>query len=135
MAEGSRLCRVLPTPIGVFQLEEEPMQKHLLLRLLAVLLGFTLVASACGDDDSDSGEAADSSSDSSDDSADDSEDVVEATQDGSVLAAVIARGELNCGVSGAGVGFSVTQPDGSQVGFDADYCRAPLPPSSATRTP
>ena len=100
------------------------MQKHLLLRLLAVLLGFTLVASACGDDDSDSGEAADSSSDSSDDSADDSEDVVEATQDGSVLAAVIARGELNCGVSGAGVGFSVTQPDGSQVGFDADYCRA-----------
>lgn len=100
------------------------MQKHLLLRLLAVLLGFTLVASACGDDDSDSGEAADSSSDSSDDSADDSEDVVEATQDGSVLAAVVARGELNCGVSGAGVGFSVTQPDGSQVGFDADYCRA-----------
>lgn len=96
------------------------MQKHLLLRLLAVLLGFTLVATACGDDDSDSGEAADSSSDSSDDS----EDVVEATQDGSVLAAVIARGELNCGVSGAGVGFSVTQPDGSQVGFDADYCRA-----------
>ena len=96
------------------------MQKHLLLRLLAVLLGFTLVASACGDDDSDSGEAADSSSDSSDDS----EDVVEATQDGSVLAAVVARGELNCGVSGAGVGFSVTQPDGSQVGFDADYCRA-----------
>jgi len=104
------------------------MQKHLLLRLLAVLLGFTLVASACGDDDSDSGEAADSSSDSSDDSSDDSsadsEDVVEATQDGSVLAAVIARGELNCGVSGAGVGFSITQPDGSQVGFDADYCRA-----------
>ena len=100
------------------------MQKHLLLRLLAVLLGFTLVASACGDDDSDSGEAADSSSDSSDDSADDSEDAVEATQDGSVLAAVVARGELNCGVSGAGVGFSVTQPDGSQVGFDADYCRA-----------
>jgi general L-amino acid transport system substrate-binding protein len=96
------------------------MQKHLLLRLLAVLLGFTLVASACGDDDSDSGEAADSSSDS----ADDSEDVVEATQDGSVLAAVVARGELNCGVSGAGVGFSITQPDGSQVGFDADYCRA-----------
>ena len=100
------------------------MQKHLLLRLLAVLLGFTLVASACGDDDSDSGEAADSSSDSSDDSSGDSEDVVEATQDGSVLAAVVARGELNCGVSGAGVGFSVTQPDGSQVGFDADYCRA-----------
>lgn len=96
------------------------MQKHLLLRLLAVVLGLTLVATACGDDDSDSGEAADSSSDSSDDS----EDVVEATQDGSVLAAVIARGELNCGVSGAGVGFSVTQPDGSQVGFDADYCRA-----------
>ena len=120
------------------------MRKHYLLRLLAVLLGFSLLAAACGDDDGDDEPAGgDDSSDTSDDSDDaddsddgddaddaddsddgDSEDVVEATQDGSVLAAVQARGELNCGVSGAGVGFSVTQPDGSQVGFDADYCRA-----------
>ena len=108
------------------------MQKHLLLRLLAVLLGFTLVASACGDDDSDSGEAADSSSDSSDDSADDSsddssdvsEDVVEVTQDGDLLAAIQARGELNCGVSTVSIGFAVQDSDGIYQGFDADFCRA-----------
>ncbi len=92
------------------------MQKHLLLRLLAVLLGFTLVASACGDDDSDSGEAADSS--------DDSEDVVEATQDGDLLAAIQARGELNCGVSTVSIGFAVQDSDGIYQGFDADFCRA-----------
>ena len=104
------------------------MQKHLLLRLLAVLLGFTLVASACGDDDSDSGEAADSSSgsadDSSDDSSDDSEDVVAATQDGDLLAAIQARGELNCGVSTVSIGFAVQDSDGIYQGFDADFCRA-----------
>jgi general L-amino acid transport system substrate-binding protein len=106
------------------------MQKHLLLRLVAVLLGFTLVASACGDDDSDSGEAADSSSDSgeaadsSDDSSDDSEDVVEATQDGDLLAAIQARGELNCGVSTVSIGFAVQDSDGIYQGFDADFCRA-----------
>ncbi len=119
------------------------MRKHHLLRLLAVLLGFSLVVAACGSDDDeetggeDAGETTDDSSDDSDDAGDDSddsgddagddadsEDVVEATQDGGVLAAVQARGELNCGVSGAAIGFSVTQPDGSQVGFDADYCRA-----------
>jgi general L-amino acid transport system substrate-binding protein len=59
-----------------------------------------------------------------DEEAMDDEDDVELTQGGSVLDAIKERGELNCGVSGAGIGFSVTQPDGSQVGFDADYCRA-----------
>jgi general L-amino acid transport system substrate-binding protein len=99
------------------------MRKHYLLRLLAVLLGFTLIASACGDDEGSDEGAAEQSDDSSSDSGD-SEDVVEATQDGSLLATIQARGELNCGVSGAAVAFSETQSDGSQVGFDADYCRA-----------
>ena len=40
------------------------------------------------------------------------------------LAAVQARGVLRCGVSGSLVGFSETQPDGNQLGFDADFCRA-----------
>ncbi|MEE2769382.1 MAG: amino acid ABC transporter substrate-binding protein, partial [Actinomycetota bacterium] len=44
--------------------------------------------------------------------------------DGSLLDTVIARGTLNCGVSGSAVAFSDTQPDGSITGFDADYCRA-----------
>ncbi|MYA86337.1 MAG: amino acid ABC transporter substrate-binding protein [Acidimicrobiaceae bacterium] len=52
------------------------------------------------------------------------EDVVDDTQDGDLLDTVLARGELNCGVSGSAVAFSETQPDGSQTGFDADYCRA-----------
>lgn len=47
------------------------------------------------------------------------------TPDGqSTLELIRERGKLNCGVAGAAVAFSVTQPDGSQVGFDADYCRA-----------
>ncbi len=43
---------------------------------------------------------------------------------GGTLAAVISRGTLNCGVGGAAVGFSETQPDGSMTGIDADTCRA-----------
>ena len=51
------------------------MRKDYLLRLLAVLLGVTLIAAACGDDDGDAGDDA-----AADDSADDSEDTVDATQ-------------------------------------------------------
>ena len=49
---------------------------------------------------------------------------VQATQDNNLLDVVVARGVLNCGVYGAAVAFSETQPDGSTTGFDADYCRA-----------
>lgn len=116
------------------------MRKRYLLRLLAVVLGFTLVAASCGGDDDDEAGGADSgdtaetgdagddgdSGDEGDagDSGDDSSDVVTATQEGGLLDAIKGRGELNCGVSGAAVAFSETQPDGSQVGFDADMCRA-----------
>ncbi len=49
---------------------------------------------------------------------------VQAAQDVDLLATVQSRGVLNCGVYGAAVAFSETQPDGSTTGFDADYCRA-----------
>ncbi|MDE0676892.1 MAG: amino acid ABC transporter substrate-binding protein [Acidimicrobiaceae bacterium] len=49
---------------------------------------------------------------------------VQAVQDIDLLATVQSRGVLNCGVYGAAVAFSETQPDGSTTGFDADYCRA-----------
>ena len=49
--------------------------------------------------------------------------VVEAVESGGLLEAVQDRGVLNCGVSGVAVAFSETRPDGSQKGFDADYCR------------
>ncbi|MGA0417724.1 MAG: amino acid ABC transporter substrate-binding protein, partial [Ilumatobacteraceae bacterium] len=56
--------------------------------------------------------------------ADEPADEVEATQGGGILDAVLARGVLNCGVSGAAVAFSYTDADGSMNGIDADYCRA-----------
>ncbi len=43
---------------------------------------------------------------------------------GSLLDTVKDRGKLVCGVYGAAVAFSETQADGSQKGFDVDYCRA-----------
>ena len=108
------------------------MRKHHLLRLLAVLLGFSLVVAACGSDDEgestggdDSGETTDDGGDAGDSgSGSDSEDVVEATQDGDLLAAIQARGELNCGVSTVSIGFAVQDSDGIYQGFDADFCRA-----------
>ena len=53
-----------------------------------------------------------------------SQDSVQGTQGGDLLATVQQRGTLNCGVSGAAVAFSETQPDGRVTGFDVDYCRA-----------
>ena len=96
------------------------MRKDFLLRLLAVILGFTLVAAACSDDDGDGGDAA------ADDAADDSsDDTVEATQgDSDLLVEIQDRGELNCGVSTVSIGFAVQDSDGIYQGFDADFCRA-----------
>jgi general L-amino acid transport system substrate-binding protein len=105
--------------------------KALLWRALAVLFAVTLIAASCGDDDDDVEVTAPSETAAPD--TDDAEpadttttvaDVVDDTQDGDLLDTVLARGELNCGVSGSAVAFSETQPDGSQTGFDADYCRA-----------
>ena len=100
-------------------------------RVLAVLCAVTLVAAACGDDD----DGADSVAAPTDTAAPETTaapaettttaaDAIDDTQDGDLLDTVLARGELNCGVSGSAVAFSETQPDGSQTGFDADYCRA-----------
>ena len=96
------------------------MRKHWTLRRLAVLLGFTLLAAACGDDDA----ADDADEPDAADDADEPEDAVDVTQAGSLLDTVQARGTLLCGVSGSGTGFSVPDPDGRMIGFDADMCRA-----------
>ena len=86
--------------------------KSKLIKLLAVLFAFTLVAAACGDDD-----GGDSSASSSD-------EVTLTAEGGSLLETVQERGTLNCGVSGAAVAFSTLDPAGNMVGFDADFCRA-----------
>ncbi|HEX9854181.1 MAG TPA: amino acid ABC transporter substrate-binding protein [Acidimicrobiia bacterium] len=90
-------------------------------RLLALVAVLTLVVAACG------GSAEDEETTTTVADGETTTTVADgdAGQTGEgTLAAVIARGELNCGVSGAAVAFSETQPDGSATGFDADYCRA-----------
>ena len=103
--------------------------KHLVWRALAVLFAVTLLAASCGEDDDGTTAApedttAPETTAAPDETPTTSADTIDDTQDGDLLDTVIGRGELNCGVSGSAVAFSETQPDGSQTGFDADYCRA-----------
>lgn len=96
-------------------------------RLLALVLAVMFVAAACSSDSTDENSDGDTNTtegDSGGDTTAPDDETVELTQDGGLLAKVQARGTLNCGVSGAAVAFSETQPDGSVTGFDADYCRA-----------
>ncbi len=84
------------------------MTRRTALRLGGALLALGLFAAACGSGDTEEGGAPG--------------DLAQGGND--LLAEVISRGILNCGVSGSAVAFSETQPDGSTTGFDADYCRA-----------
>ncbi len=100
------------------------MTKTSILRLVAALLTVTLVAAACGGDDGDDPAAEPVATTTAAAAAPEpATDTVETTQGGDLLGTIQNRGTLNCGVSGAAVAFSMTQPDGSQQGFDADYCR------------
>ena len=96
--------------------------KPLVWRTLAVLFAVTLLAASCGEDD-DGSTAPPEATTAPETTAPPSETIAD-TQGGDLLDTVLARGQLKCGVSGAAVAFSETQPDGSQTGFDADYCRA-----------
>lgn len=104
-----------------------------LLKLLALLFAAALVGAACGSSDESADDGGGDDSTQTDDgtgddstAADDSGDgdQVDLVQGGGTLAAVQARGTLNCGVSGAAVAFSFVEADGSVNGIDADYCRA-----------
>ena len=98
-------------------------------RLGVLLVVLALVAAACGDDSGDTDTTTATTAGST--------DTTTATttgggggggtdggQDGGTLAAVKARGVLNCGVSTGAVAFTEIQPDGSATGIDADYCKA-----------
>ena len=85
-----------------------------------VLAAVMLAAGACGTAEDGGGAGGGSPADAGPEPA---PEVVEAVGDGGLLEAVQDRGVLNCGVSGVAVAFSETRPDGSQKGFDADYCR------------
>ena len=97
----------------------------------ALLLAVALAAAACGGGNGIGGErVATTPSGTTDDEAapvpapdGDSTDAVVSSRRGDLLRTVQNRGRLVCGVSGTRVIFSETQPDGSVVGVDADYCR------------
>ena len=90
----------------------------------AVLISvLALVAAACGDDDTPSATPAPTDAPTATTAAPDAPDVGQPSS-GGTLAAVLARDVLRCGVGGAAVAFSETQPDGNQLGFDADFCRS-----------
>ncbi len=90
----------------------------MLKRLSVLLIALALVAAACGDDDA---ETTVTTAGTTTETTAAGGDTGQAG-DG-ILAAVLARGVLRCGVSGAATAFSEQQPDGSATGFDADYCR------------
>ncbi|MCY3619357.1 MAG: transporter substrate-binding domain-containing protein, partial [Acidimicrobiaceae bacterium] len=100
--------------------------------MLAVMLAVTLIAASCGDDEDGTGTTAapedttapETTAAAPEETTTTAADEVIVTQEGDLLDTVLARGDLHCGVSGSAVAFSETQPDGSQTGFDADYCRA-----------
>ncbi len=83
--------------------------------LLLLSLVVALVAAACSGGDSADTTAAPAGTDAA--------ATTVAQTAGGTLATVISRGTLNCGIGGAAVGFSETQPDGTITGIDADYCR------------
>ena len=98
-------------------------------RLGVLLVVLALVAAACGDDSGDTDTTTATTAGGT--------DTTTATttgggggggtdggQEGGTLAAVKARGVLNCGVSTGAVAFTEIQPDGSAIGIDADYCKA-----------
>ena len=101
-----------------------PLSRRSALRLAGVLVALTMVAAACGSDDAADTEAEVDEPAATTEAAAPVTEVELVQAEGDLLDAVIARGELKCGVSGSAVAFSETQPDGSQTGFDADYCRA-----------
>jgi general L-amino acid transport system substrate-binding protein len=92
------------------------------------LIAISLVLAACGDVSVATPTPLVEESQPADESAPAEEsEAAEATpapQTGERLADVQDRGQLICGVNGSLAGFSFLEADGSNTGFDADFCRA-----------
>ncbi|HVM24324.1 MAG TPA: amino acid ABC transporter substrate-binding protein [Candidatus Limnocylindrales bacterium] len=91
------------------------------------LVVLALVVTACGDEvaptvGQDSPDPAGTPAATTDDN--DDEATPEPAPAGGRLALVRDRGQLICGVNGGLPGFSFVEPDGTNSGFDADFCRA-----------
>ena len=95
---------------------------------LLALLVLALVATACGDTAPTGGPSQEATEGVPDESAAPQESAAasEAPEQPSEgrLALVQERGELICGVNGGLPGFSFVEDDGTNSGFDADFCRA-----------
>ena len=88
--------------------------------LLLGIAAIAVIAIACGDN-GDDGETPTASP------ADETPAATEAPAAGShsqILADVQSNGELVCGVNDAVPGFGFVEPDGTNSGFDTDFCRA-----------
>lgn len=99
-------------------------------RLLVALAAITLVFAACTDAaETTTTPAATDETTADDDTGTTSAEATTTTgeavtqAEGGVLAAVLDRGELNCGTRDAFPGFAVLTEDGDHVGFDSDFCR------------
>lgn len=92
-------------------------KKRLLLAALVVGLGaLAFIAFACGDNgDDDNGTSADATEENGEEEPD---------SRGSVLADVLARDELVCGVNDGVPGFGFVESDQSNSGFDVEFCKA-----------
>jgi general L-amino acid transport system substrate-binding protein len=91
-----------------------------------LLLALAIVVTACGDTEptgGPSGPAAESPGGSAESGAPAESQAPTQPSEGR-LALVQDRGQLICGVNGALPGFSNLESDGSNTGFDADFCRA-----------
>ncbi len=99
------------------------MHNSKLLKLLAVLLAFVMIAAACGDDDDEG--STDAETETPDEGGSDGEgddDTVELTQSGGTLAKVQDAGTLQCGGNDTLPGFGIVDADGAFSGFDIDFC-------------
>jgi general L-amino acid transport system substrate-binding protein len=93
------------------------------------LVVLALVVTACGDEvapspGQDTTPGADTPAPTADNGGDDNTPEPEPAPTGGRLSLVRDRGELICGVNGNLPGFSFLEPDGTNSGFDADFCRA-----------
>ena len=124
MIDSGRNPTLHATDTGLVTLEGNNfMNKNSKLRrLLAVLFAIVLIGAACGGDDDggDDGAEAEETTPTEETAA----PVEEMPEDeGGRLAAVLDRGEVNCGVNDTLPGFGNIDADGNNAGFDVDFCR------------
>ncbi|MEE9245193.1 MAG: transporter substrate-binding domain-containing protein, partial [Gemmatimonadota bacterium] len=97
------------------------MQRRKILGILFVgIAALVALSIACGDD----GEPSPTPAEGETPAPEATEDEVTAGSHSQILGDVQDRGELICGVNDAVPGFGFVEADGTNSGFDTDFCRA-----------